>query len=104
MLNKGGRVRYLICGPAGRFPFSARKDDERARLAGFFNLGRYDLLRIDEPEIREGGWGFGLSTRIVRLGVDAGGYGNGVSSRDGGGPRQATVAPTGAPGLESADD
>ncbi|MDX9897296.1 MAG: small ribosomal subunit Rsm22 family protein [Spirochaetia bacterium] len=64
MLNKGGRVRYLICGPGGRFPFSARKDDEAARQAGFFSLGRYDLIHIHEPEIREGGWGFATNTRI----------------------------------------
>ena len=67
MLNKGGRVRYLLCGPDGRFPFSARKDDEAARRAGFFSLGRYDLVRITDPEIREGGWGFGPGTAIRRL-------------------------------------
>ncbi len=67
MLNKGGRVRYLLCGPGGRFPFSARKDDEAARSAGFFSLGRYDLVRIVDPEIREGGWGFGPGTAIRRL-------------------------------------
>ncbi len=67
MLNKGGRVRYLICGPGGRFPFSAKKDDGAARRAGFFDLQRYDLVRIAEPEIREGGWGFGPSTRIIKM-------------------------------------
>jgi len=67
MLNKGGRVRYLICGPGGRFPFSAKKDDGAARRAGFFDLQRYDLVHIAEPEIREGGWGFGLSTSLVKL-------------------------------------
>jgi SAM-dependent methyltransferase len=69
MLNKGGRVRYLVCGPAGRFPFSARKDDEHARRAEFFALERYDLLRIHDPEPREGGWGFMPSTRIERIRV-----------------------------------
>jgi len=67
MLNKGGRVRYLICGPGGRFPFSAKKDDGAARRAGFFDLQRYDLVRIAEPDIREGGWGFGLLTRILKV-------------------------------------
>ncbi len=67
MLNKGGRVRYLLCGPSGRFPFSARKDDENAAHEGFFSLGRYDLVTIAEPEFREGGWGFGPRTRIKRL-------------------------------------
>lgn len=67
MLNKGGRVRYLICGPAGRFPFSARQDDAAARSVGFFGLGRYDLITVDEPEQRENGWGFGPGTRLRRL-------------------------------------
>lgn len=74
MLNKGGRVRYLICGPGGRFPFSAKKDDERARLAGFFELGRYALIRIREPERREGGWGFGPCTSIEALDPGAAEY------------------------------
>jgi len=64
MLNKGGRVRYLLCGPGGRFPFSARKDDQAATRAGFFKLERYDLVRVYDPEQRENGWGFGLGTRI----------------------------------------
>jgi hypothetical protein len=65
MLNKAGRVRYLLCGQRGRFPFSARKDDPVAAAAGFFGLARYDLIRVEEPESREGGgWGFGPATRI----------------------------------------
>jgi hypothetical protein len=71
MLNKGGRVRYLVCGPDGRFPFSARKDDEQARRAGFFALERYDLLRIQDPEQREGGWGFGPETTLKRIGSNS---------------------------------
>lgn len=66
MLNKGGRVRYLLCGPAGRFPFSARKDDDAATRGGFFLLRRYDLIEVEHPEIREGGWGFGPRT-IIRI-------------------------------------
>lgn len=65
MLNKAGRVRYLLCGQRGRFPFSARKDDPAAAAEGFFGLGRYDLIQVEEPESREGGgWGFGPATRI----------------------------------------
>lgn len=67
MLNKGGRVRYLLCGPAGRFPFSARNGDDVATRGGFFALRRYDLIEVDNPEIREGGWGFGLKTTIHTL-------------------------------------
>ncbi len=65
MLNKAGRVRYLLCGQRGRFPFSARKGDPAATKAGFFGLRRYDLIRVEAPEDREGGgWGFGQETRI----------------------------------------
>jgi len=70
MLNKGGRIRYLICGAGGRFPFSARKDDPAAAHAGFFSLERYDLLRIHQPELREGGWGFGPETTLKSIGND----------------------------------
>jgi len=68
MLNKGGRVRYLLCGPAGRFPFSARNGDDAATRGGFFMLRRYDLIEVANPGIREGGWGFGPQTTIRVLG------------------------------------
>ena len=65
MLNKAGRVRYLLCGDRGRFPFSAKRDDPTAVAGGFFRLGRYDLIQVEAPESREGGgWGFGPDTRI----------------------------------------
>lgn len=64
LLNKAGRVRYLLCGPGGRFPFSARNGDEVATGGGFFSLRRYDLIQVDNPEPREGGWGFGPKTTI----------------------------------------
>lgn len=67
MLNKAGRVRRLLCGPAGRFPLSAKRGDPAAEAAGFFALGRYELLRVVEPERREGGWGVGPATRLERL-------------------------------------
>lgn len=68
MLNKAGRIRRLLCGPAGRFPLSAKGGDPAAEAAGFFALGRYELLRVIEPERREGGWGLGPATRLERLG------------------------------------
>jgi SAM-dependent methyltransferase len=67
LLNKAGRIRYLLCGRQGRFPFSAKKDDPQASQAGFFGLQRYDLIRVVDPEPREGGWGCGPGTRIVVL-------------------------------------
>ncbi|GAB1431849.1 hypothetical protein MASR2M29_04740 [Spirochaetota bacterium] len=65
MLNKGGRVRYLLCGKEGRFSFSAKKDDKAATAGGFFDLKRYDLISVSKPEPREGGWGFGQNTEIL---------------------------------------
>lgn len=67
MLNKAGRVRRLLCGPAGRFPLSAKRGDPAAEAAGFFGLGRYELLRVLDPERREGGWGVGPATRLELL-------------------------------------
>ena len=67
MLNKAGRVRRLLCGPAGRFPLSAKRGDPPAEAAGFFGLGRYELLRVLDPELREGGWGIGPATRLERF-------------------------------------
>jgi SAM-dependent methyltransferase len=64
MLNKAGRVRRLICGTEGRFPLSAKRGDDNAEKAGFFGLGRYDLIEVDRPELREGGWGIATDTRI----------------------------------------
>lgn len=64
MLNKAGRVRRLICGIGGRFPLSAKRGDQNAEAAGFFALRRYDLIELDKPERREGGWGIAADTRI----------------------------------------
>lgn len=69
MLNKAGRVRYLLCGPGGRFSFSARNGDGAATDGGFFSLRRYDLIQVHNPEPREGGWGFGPKTTIHVLGA-----------------------------------
>lgn len=44
MLNKAGRVRFLLCNEAGRFALSAKRDDAAARAQGFFSLRRYDLI------------------------------------------------------------
>ncbi|TFG79471.1 MAG: methyltransferase domain-containing protein [Spirochaetales bacterium] len=64
MLNKGGRVRYLLCGSEGRFPLSARRGDPIAEQNGFFSLCRYDMIRVLTPEIRENGWGMDTGTRL----------------------------------------
>ena len=52
MLNKSGRVRYLLCDGKNRFPLSAKNGDPNARQKGFFNLKRYDTVTVQSPEIR----------------------------------------------------
>ena len=70
MLNKAGRVRYLLCGRKGRFPFSAPAEDPRSKTSGFSYLRRGDVIRVEDPEIRESGWGLAPTTRIEVLPAD----------------------------------
>ena len=52
MLNKSGRVRFLICDGERRIPLSAKKDDAYAASLGFFSLHRYDSIVLENPELR----------------------------------------------------
>lgn len=52
MLNKSGRIRYLLCDGEKRIPLSAKNGDSNARQNGFFNLQRYDTVKVQSPEIR----------------------------------------------------
>ena len=52
MLNKSGRIRYLLCDGKKRFPISAKADSIHAKEIGFFQLKRYDTIEITNPEIR----------------------------------------------------
>ena len=52
MLNKSGRIRYLLCDGEKRIPLSAKNGDLNARQNGFFTLQRYDTVKISSPEIR----------------------------------------------------
>lgn len=67
LLNKAGRVRFLLCGKSGRFPFSAPADDPRSRNSGFLYLRRGDVIRVAAPETRSSGWGLASDTRIEVL-------------------------------------
>lgn len=67
LLNKAGRIRYLLCGGPGRFSFSAPAEDSGSKKSGFTYLRRGDVVRIENPEIRESGWGLSSSTRIEVL-------------------------------------
>jgi SAM-dependent methyltransferase len=55
MLNKAGRLRYILCGEAALLTISARADDEAAREAGFMELRRGDSFRLSGFEERPGG-------------------------------------------------
>jgi ribosomal protein RSM22 (predicted rRNA methylase) len=53
MLNKAGRVRYILCTNGGlRATISALRYDPMAENLGFFGLGRGDLIAADGLEIR----------------------------------------------------
>ncbi len=67
LLNKAGRIRYLLCGASGRFAFSAPAEDPESKKSGFAYLRRGDVIRVSNPEIRESGWGLGPGTRIEVL-------------------------------------
>ena len=68
MLNKGGRVRRLVCGASGRFPLSASSVGADAERSGFDALVRGDFIAVDDPELRENGWGIGERTVVRRMG------------------------------------
>jgi len=57
LLSKSGRVRYLVCGPLGRFPLSAPKDARGPGISPFFRLARGDGIRFTGSKRRETGWG-----------------------------------------------
>ncbi len=72
MLNKAGRVRYIVCEKGGFLAtISAPQGDERAVLAGFLELRRGDLIEVDGFETRgEGHYGFGHSA-VLRVSMRA---------------------------------
>ena len=52
MLNKAGRIRFVLCDGARRFSLSATKEDSIAREKGFWNLRRGQLIRVTGAEPR----------------------------------------------------
>ncbi len=55
ILNKAGRLRYVLCGDGRLETLSARADDPAARNKGFMELRRGDLLAPRGLESRPGG-------------------------------------------------
>lgn len=62
MLNKGGRVRYILCTTSGLATLSAKAGDTQAKAAGFFSLGRGDCIEARGMEKRSTGNNFGLTS------------------------------------------
>lgn len=52
MLNKAGRVRYVLCDGKARFTLSAKNGDHNAAAQGFFDLKRYDKIKIAGAQAR----------------------------------------------------
>ncbi|MFQ3546987.1 MAG: hypothetical protein SNJ56_01515, partial [Termitinemataceae bacterium] len=73
MLNKAGRTRFILCGPEGRIPFSAKlsEQDEQSQsaqaIAMFKRLRRSDAIQIKAPDQRETGYAVGPHTLIILL-------------------------------------
>jgi len=61
LLNKAGRRRVVACGAAGRFSLSA---PGAYRSPLWLDIGRGQAVKVTDPEIREGGWGVGPTTRL----------------------------------------
>jgi SAM-dependent methyltransferase len=64
LLSKSGRIRYLVCGPQGRFALSARKDCPGSGVKPFYTLKRGDIIRFAGSRSRESGWGLEESSRV----------------------------------------
>ncbi len=52
MLNKAGRIRYLLCDGKSRFSLSAKNGDPIAAAQNFFSLRRYDKVQVMNPQVR----------------------------------------------------
>ena len=52
MLNKAGRVRYVLCDGKARFTLSAKNGAPDAAAQGFFDLRRYDKIKIACAQVR----------------------------------------------------
>ncbi len=64
LLSKSGRVRYLVCGPLGRFPLSAPKTARGPGISPFFRLARGDGIRFTGSKRRETGWGLDSESSV----------------------------------------
>lgn len=93
MLNKAGRVRYILCTPDGLATLSAKRDDPAVQESGFLDLRRGDCLRASGLERREGESNFGMTPgarlELTFMAPDVDG-GNGSRRRSAPGGRRAS--------------
>lgn len=66
LLNKAGRLRYLLCSGGSLSSLSAARDSRIAGESGFLGLGRYDRVEVVGGEKREKGIGL-VETSELRL-------------------------------------
>jgi hypothetical protein len=64
MVNKAGRLRYLICGEDGRFPLSAKRGEGFPAEGTFFSMKRSDLIELSGAVRRETGLALGPDTAV----------------------------------------
>jgi SAM-dependent methyltransferase len=64
LLSKSGRIRYLVCGPLGRFALSAPRDCRGGGVRPFFTMARGDGIRFEGARQRETGWGLDSGSRV----------------------------------------
>ncbi|MCR5045330.1 MAG: small ribosomal subunit Rsm22 family protein, partial [Treponema sp.] len=72
MLNKAGRIRFVLCDGKSRFTLSAKNGDPIAARQKFFDLRRYDKIQITNAQVRSQkgeplSLGIGEGTRLLRL-------------------------------------
>jgi SAM-dependent methyltransferase len=65
LLSKSGRIRYLVCGPLGRFALSAPKAAPSPAMKPFYTMKRGDGIRFRGAERRETGWGLGAASTLT---------------------------------------
>jgi hypothetical protein len=64
-LSKSGRIRYLVCGPLGRFALSAPKECPAPGMKPFYLLRRGEGIRFSGAQKRESGWGLDATSSVT---------------------------------------
>ncbi len=64
LLSKSRRIRYLVCGPLGRFALSAPASCPGPGVRAFYGLKRGEGIRIRGAVRRESGWGLDAGSTV----------------------------------------